>query len=176
MPQDGAPDTAGEPRRGRLKSPENLAAGLFLLALASIGFFGTLGISAGTLAQFGAGMLPRAVSVLVAACGIALLVLAFSKHGTTLHGWSLRGLFFVLGAVIAFGLTVRGFDFGLFKLRPLGLVVAGPLAVTLAALADPDTKPREIVIFAVGLTALCVVLFRFILRLPIPIAPWLLGY
>jgi hypothetical protein len=103
-------------------------------------------------------------------------VLAFTKHAAGLDGWPLRGLFFVLGAVVAFGLTVRGFDFGFFKLRPLGLVVAGPLAVTLAALADPETKPREIVIFAVGLTTLCVVLFRFILRLPIPIAPWLLGY
>ena len=102
--------------------------------------------------------------------------MAFSAHGARLETWSLRGLLCILGAVIAFGLTIRGFDLGVVKLPALGLVVAGPLAVTLAAVADAGTRPREIVIFAIGLTAVCVIMFRFILRLPIPIAPWLLGY
>ena len=161
---------------GLLKSPEALAAGLFLIALAAIGFFGTSSISIGTLAEFGAGMVPRTVAVLLAFCGALLVVLGFTVPGPNLERWSPRGLFCILGSVIAFGLTIRGFDFGVFKLPTLGLAVAGPLAVSLASLADPDTRPREIAMFAFGLTALCVLMFRFILRLPIPIAPWLVGY
>lgn len=176
MPGDELNDRAPARLQGRLKSGESLAAGLFLLALAAIGFFGTSGISIGTIAEFGAGMVPRTVSVLVGLCGIFLVGMAFSAHGARLEAWSLRGLVCILGAVVAFGLTIRGFDLGLAKLPALGLVVAGPLAVTIAALADAGTRPREIAMFAIGLTALCVVMFRFILRLPIPIAPWLLGY
>jgi hypothetical protein len=161
---------------GHLKSPESFAAGLFLLALAAISFFGTSGISIGTLAEFGAGMVPRTVAVLVGLCGALLVTLAFTVTGAGLDRWSPRGLVCILGAVVAFGLTIRGFDFGLFKLPSLGLIVAGPLAVSLASLADPDTRPREIAMFAFGLTALCIMMFRFILRLPIPIAPWLVGY
>lgn len=168
------PDAARPP--GLVKSPEALAAGVFMLAFAAIGFFGTSGISIGTVAEFGAGMVPRTVAVLLAVCGALLLALGFMVPGPHLERWSPRGLLCVLGSVIAFGLTIRGFDFGVFKLPTLGLVVSGPLAVTLASLADPDTRPREIAMFAIGLTALCVLMFRFILRLPIPIAPWLVGY
>ena len=164
------------PRSGRIKSPESLASGLLLLALGGIGFFGTLNLATGTLAAPDAGMLPRAVSMLVAAGGLALLASALVTSGPALERWSPRGLICVLGAAIAFGMTIRGFNLGLFKIPAFGLVVAGPLAITLAALADPETRFKEIVIFAVGLTGLCVLMFRMLLRLPIPIAPWLVGY
>jgi hypothetical protein len=164
------------PRPGLIRSPENLAGGALLLVLGGIGFLGTAGVSVGTLAEFGAGMVPRAVSALVACCGLALMVLSLTAKGLALERWHLRGLLCILGAVLAFAVTLRGFDFGLFKLPALGLAIAGPLAVTLAALADHETRVGELLIFAVGLTALCIVLFRFILRLPIPIAPWALGY
>ena len=164
------------PRAGRIKSPETLASGLLLLALGCIGFFGTWNLANGTLAEPEAGMLPRAVSMLVAACGMGLLASALTTSGPALESWSPRGLICVLGAAIAFGLTIRGFDLGHFKVPALGLIIAGPLAITLAALADPETRFKEIVIFAVGLTTLCIVMFRMILRLPIPIAPWLVGY
>jgi hypothetical protein len=176
MTGDNAPDLTGPRRSGLIKSPENLAAGLFLLVFAGIGFFGTSGISVGTIAEFGAGMVPRTVAVLAASCGAILVTLGVTAPGAGLERWSARGLVCILGAVIAFGLTIRGFELGPVTIPKLGLLVAGPLSVTLASLADPDTQPREIVLFAVGLTALCIMMFRFILRLPIPIAPWLVGY
>ena len=162
--------------RVALRPPEALASGLLLLALGGIGFFGTLNLAIGTLAAPEAGMLPRAVSMLVGASGLGLLATSLVKSGPALENWSARGLICILGAAIAFALTIRGFDLGLFRIPALGLVVAGPLAITLAALADPETRFKEIVIFAVGLTGFCVVMFRIILRLPIPIAPWLVGY
>ena len=121
-------------------------------------------------------MLPRAMSALVAASGAVLALISLVTPGTELERWSPRGLLFVLGAAVAFALTLRGFDLGVVRIPALGLVVAGPLAITFASLADPETRLREIIIFAAGLTALCVLMFRVILRLPIPIAPWLLGY
>ena len=163
-------------RAGLLKSPENMAAGAFLLALASIGFFGSLENDVGTLAAFGAGMVPRAISVLIALCGAGLIALSFASEGPKLERWSLRGLVFVLGAVVTFGLTIRGFDIGPLRIPALGLIVAGPLSIALASRADPETRSLEVIVLAVALTALCIGLFRFMLRLPIPVAPWLVGY
>jgi hypothetical protein len=72
----------------------------------------------------------------------------------------------VLGAVALFAAMIR----------PLGLVVAGPLAVIFAGAADRDSRPVELVIFALVLSASCIGLFKYVLGLPIPLAPFLLGY
>ena len=52
-----------------------------------------------------------------------------------------------------------------------GLVVAGPLAVIISSLADTDTRPAEIAVFAVVMTLLCGLLFKELLNLPIPFDP-----
>ena len=73
---------------------------------------------------------------------------------------------FVIGAVVAFGLAVR----------PLGLVVAGPLAIMIGAIASDEVRWKETLVVGVGVTMFCIGLFKFALGLPIPLAPWFLGY
>ncbi len=151
---------------GPIRAPQDAAAGIFLIAVGVIALWQGADLSAGTLNQIGPGMLPRALAVLTAVCGIALVVEAFLTPGVGLERWSLRGLLFVLGAVVAFALVVR----------PLGLVVAGPLAVIIGSFASPETRLVETLIFSAIMTTFCVVLFKFLLGLPIPVAPWLIGY
>ena len=55
------------------------------------------------------------------------------------------------------------------KVPPLGLIVAGPLAVMFSSLADKDTRPVEVVIFAVVMTLLCGLLFKELLQLADPV-------
>jgi putative tricarboxylic transport membrane protein len=161
------PATQDPPRSsGRLRSPQDFAAGLFLLAIAGVGYFGAWDLKTGTLGGMGPGLLPKVVAVLVAGFGALLVIEAFVTEGHPLERWSLRGPFFVLGAAVVFALTIRDW----------GLVVAGPLAVLLAACADKGVRAAEIVVFAIVLTVFCTVLFKFLLRLPIPLAPWYLGY
>jgi hypothetical protein len=62
------------------------------------------------------------------------------------------------------------------KFPALGLAVSGPLAVIFSGLADKDTRWGELIIYAFVITSACIGLFKFALRLPIPLAPWLLGY
>jgi putative tricarboxylic transport membrane protein len=80
--------------------------------------------------------------------------------------WSVRGPLLVLGAVVAFGLAIR----------PLGLLIAGPLAIVIAALASDEVRWKETLAFGAAMTVFCIGLFKFALGLPIPLAPWLLGY
>lgn len=161
-----------------IKSHLDFGAGLFLIAIALIGYYGSLGLRFGSLNAVGPALMPRSVAVLVGVFGIGLLITSFLSSGPRLERWHLRGPFFVLGAVLVFALTIRGstISVGDWKLviPQLGLAIAGPLVVLISSLADRDTRPVEIVIYAIILTAVCIGLFRYALRLPIPIMP--LGY
>lgn len=149
-----------------VKSPQDLAAGLFLIALAGLGFAGTLDLPLGRLAVMGPGMVPKVVSTLILAFGLALIASGFAVEGERLGSWPWRGTAFVLGAAVIFALTIR----------PLGLIVAGPLVVVFASCADRSTRPLEIIVFAVLITGFCILLFHYLLRLPIPVMPASLPY
>jgi putative tricarboxylic transport membrane protein len=170
--------TQTDGHRGVLKSPQDFAAGLFLLVFAAIAFFGAWDLKFGQLRGIGPGLMPKVTAIMLGAFGLALTIGAFISRGSLLDRWSLRGLFFVLGAVLLFAATIRGADFPSLgiKLPSLGLLVAGPLAVLFSSLADKDTRWFEVIIYAIVINVFCIGLFKYALRLPIPLAPWWLGY
>jgi hypothetical protein len=143
----------------RIRSPQNLTAGLALLATAALALWSGADLPSGTLRSMGSGMLPRAAAFLLGFLGLVLVGLGLAKRGAGLDRWPLRPPFFIVLSVVAFALTIR---------TP-GLVVAGPLVAMVGGAASPETRPRELVVFAVVVTAFCVGLFRFLLGLPIPI-------
>ena len=147
--------------RGIIKSPQDFAAGLFLVAIALFGFIGGWKLSMGQMSGVGPGMLPKVISGMIAAFGVLLLVQSLTTTGDMLERWSIRGLVFVLGSLLVFAATVR----------TLGLAFAGPLTLVISAFAEKTVRPKEIVIFAILLTVACVLLFKYMLRLPIPIVP-----
>jgi len=145
---------------------QDFGGGLVIIAVAGFAFWQASDLPIGTLAGMGPGMLPRSLAVLLGLLGALLLVDSIWADGPPLGRWSIRGPFLVLAGVVAFGLAVR----------PLGLVVAGPLAIVIAALASDEVRWGETLAFGALMTAFCIGLFKFALGLPIPLAPWLLGY
>jgi hypothetical protein len=145
--------------RLRIRSPSELLAGSWLLALSAFALWAGRGLDAGTLRAMGPGMIPRGVAVAIAGVGLLLVGLSLLKDGASLGRWPLRGPFFVTLAVVTFALTIR----------TVGLAVAGPLVVVVGGAASPESRPRELVIFGLVMTAFCVALFRFVLSLPIPV-------
>jgi hypothetical protein len=167
---------------GPVKSPLDVMGGVFLLGLAAVGFLGGFDLPTGTLSGIGSGLMPKVVATLVAAFGILLVVQGFIWDGSSLERWHARGPVFVLGAVLVFAMVIRGSTLTLggfaglpaiasVKVPPLGLVVAGPLAVMVSSLASPEARPVEVVIFSVVMTLLCGLLFKELLHLPIPFDP-----
>jgi hypothetical protein len=144
-----------------LASPQDFASGVFMLVLATIAVAGSTKLNFSTSTGVGPGMMPRALGVMVAVMGLILIFQAFFVKGQGLDRWSLRGLVFVLGAALIFSWTIR----------PLGLMIAGPLAVIVSGFADRDTRLLEVVIYGVLLTVGCWLLFSLALRLPIPVWP-----
>lgn len=157
-----APESAEDDQsRGVIKSPLDFGGGLFLLGIAVLGFIGAFELPFGHMSSIGSGLLPKSVAVLVGVFGLGLMAQGLVVRGDRLEAWGIRGPIFVLGAVLVFAFTIR----------TLGLAFAGPLTVIISSLADRSTRPVEIVIYSLVLTALSVGLFKFLLRLPIPIFP-----
>jgi len=164
----------------------DLGAGVCLLGISALAIWQGSDLELGTLRQMGPGMVPRVLAVLLGLCGAALGVRAWTERSAqpaalpvaaSLRGgagrWApLRGPVCLLAAAVAFGLSVR----------PLGLVVAAPLGILLSIGASTDASRGqrrwllESLAFALGLTLFCVLLFRTLLSLPMPVAPWLIGY
>ena len=129
-------------RAGPIRSPHDLAGGLFLLGLAAVGFIGGFNLPFGRLDEIGSGFMPKTVAVLVAAFGVLLLAQGLILDGDRLARWHLRGPVFVLGAVLLFAATRRGATLSLgshaLAIPPLGLAFAGPLAVSSPRLPKGD--------------------------------------
>jgi putative tricarboxylic transport membrane protein len=142
-----------------IKGQQDFAAGLLLVGLALAALWASSDLRLGTLRAMGPGMLPVSVAVMVGLAGVALVVASMTASGPALERWSWRGPAFVTLAILAFAMTVRTF----------GLAVAGPLCVVLSGFAGTDTRWKELAVFAVVMTALCIGLFRYLLNLPIPV-------
>ncbi|MGL4810192.1 MAG: tripartite tricarboxylate transporter TctB family protein [Beijerinckiaceae bacterium] len=164
-------------RRGPVRAPQDLVAGLFLIALASLALWAGWDLNAGTMRTMGPGMVPRIVIVLIGACGLALTIGAFIWEGPAWDPIRYRGPFFIALGIIAFGLTVRGIRLpGGLSTPALGILGAGPLSILIGGFASAETRFKELVIFAVAMTAFCWFLFKWALGLPIPLMPLIFGY
>ena len=146
-------------RRRLVRAPQNFWAGTSLIALAAFSAWAGRDLDAGTLRFMGPGMMPRAVAVLVAAIGLGLVVASLVRAGDAMERWSLRGPLFITLGALGFALTIRA----------PGLAIAGPLVCIISGAASPDARWKELAIFGVLMTALCAVLFRYVLHLPVPI-------
>ncbi len=164
--QGPAGPAAGDNPTRSLRFNREICAGIFLLISAAIAYYGAWPLDAGSMSGVGSGLMPKGVALGVGAFGIYLIAVGAFGSSDRIEGFSFRGIIFVLGAILVFAATVR----------PFGLLVAGPLSMLIAAIADPDTRPVEILVFTTLMTAACYLLFKLALRLPIPVLPPLLGY
>jgi hypothetical protein len=162
---------SGTMRPGPVRSPQSLAGGLFLIALAALALWLTRDLDQGTLNAMGPAMLPRWLAIAVGLSGLALLAFAFIKQGDVLERWNLRGPVFVIGGILAFAVTIRPFAMGGITTPGLGLLFAGPLAIIIGGYATPEVRLRDLVILSLSLTPFCMILFGGLLNLPIPVFP-----
>jgi putative tricarboxylic transport membrane protein len=146
---------------------QDFVGGIAVMCVAAYAFWQGKDLAMGTLGGMGPGMLPKSLAVLLALLGALLAVNALrDRRSPRLSRFSIRGPLFVLGAIAAFAVSVR----------PGGLLVAGPLAMFIAACGSAESRWGETLVYGTLMTAFCIGLFKFALGLPIPLAPWLLEY
>lgn len=171
MSHEASPTPPPRPFIGR----ERLA-GICLVAFGLFALYAGVDLPFFTEGGVGSGLLPRALSVLIILLGAAQLLIAWRQPPESTGVWPLRDMVPVLIGIFLFALTIRGFDFGAFRVPVLGMAVATPLAIFCSGMAAKDARPVELLIFAIMLSAICVGLFRYALGLSLPVAPWLIGY
>lgn len=164
MNQPVSPQSPDKPSPDRSAKgfPRDLAAGLFLVALAGLAYAGSRSLALTVPQGVGSGLMPISTAVIVAGFGALLILGALVRPAAEfLDRWAIREAIFVLGAIVFFAWTIR----------PLGLLIAGPVTVLIASMADREFKLVESLIFAVVITLFCIGLFSFALRQPIPVMP-----
>ena len=150
--------TRGRPGR-IIRSPQNVVAGLTLIAIALFAVWAVSDLSQGSLRIIGPAMMPRWIAIFVGIAGLMLLAGGFIFDGAPLDRWHLRGPFFICAGMILFALTIR---------TP-GFLIAGPLTMMLVGYGTTEVRKLELIVFALGMTAFCIVLFVTILDQPIPV-------
>jgi hypothetical protein len=163
------------------KSPvflrEDVIAGASVAALGLLGLYASTQLDSGTLAEIGPGLFPWALALVLLALCICLIIVTFRGQKNTWHPiFNFGALGGIIGALLVFAFFVRGTSVGPLALPALGITGATPLAILIAGLADKQTRWLQLFLFAIGLTTFCTLLFRFALGLPLPVAPWLIGY
>ncbi len=144
-----------------VRSPRSIAFGLFVVALASIGYWGVRDISRGTALEMGPGYLPILICGVLAVLGAIKLIEGFLVDGAPLEPVVWKPVIATMVSIAVFGYAVE----------PFGLVVATVSLVLIATLGTADRNWLSTLLFACLLAAGCVVVFVYLLRSPFTIWP-----
>lgn len=147
------------------RSAKDVLAGLAFVGFGVAFAAGASTYTIGSPVRMGPGFFPLLVGgLLVVLGGIIVLKPAADPDATPLTRPPMRATVLILGAIVVFGLTVRG----------LGLVPSVFIAALMSALASRQIKPVGALLLAVGLTVISVLVFVVGLRLNLPLlGPWI---
>jgi putative tricarboxylic transport membrane protein len=145
----------------RLRSPNNLYFGLFLILVGIVGLRLVGDLRLGSAVRMGPGYMPTLLCWVLIGLGALNGARAFAVAAEPTGPWNVKALVLVSAAVGAFGLAIT----------PLGLATAVLLVVFIASLAHPEARLGHSVALGVGLGAFCVGVFIVGLGLPMQIWP-----
>ena len=145
----------------QIRNLNDVLAGLFLIAVASLALVLTWHLRSGSAVSMGPGYLPKLLVFIQLMVGFGIVAQGIFGAPDRLEPWSLRPIVWILVSVAFFGVTIERF----------GLVVAVFGLVVLSALAHRGTRPVEGFLLAAVLAAFSVLVFVKALGLPMPVWP-----
>ena len=158
---------AGKPAISlKIRAPRDFWGGLALIVLAVIAFWATRDLSGMHGVAFGPGTAPRLFSGLLGVIGFVVMLTGLLTDGPPIEAFALRGPAFVLAGIVAFAAMMQG-----IVIPPLGLVLSSFAAFMISISGSREMRWVESLIAATAMTAFCVVLFSYILKLPFPLWP-----
>lgn len=145
-----------------MKVDQDISAGVFFIALGTVGLMLGWDYPFGTTARMGAGFVPKLLCGLLVTAGIAITAIGALRRTQPMARWHLRPLLLVLASVLVFGALIESW----------GLVPATVGMVLVAATASTDTRWLETAIASVALAGAAVLIFVKGLGLAMKIWPW----
>lgn len=151
----------------QLRNKQDFWSGVMFIVL-GLGFaWKATSYSMGTAARMGPGYFPHWLGILMAILGAVVLLSSITKKAeeVSVDRFDFRILAIIIGAVLMFA----------FTLRPLGLIAALFLLVTISSLASHEHSWKVSILNALFLMLLCWLSFVKGLGLVFPIWPSFLG-
>jgi hypothetical protein len=153
-----------------VRHPKNFWIGIIFLIVGLAAVVLIQDNEMGSAGRMGPAYFPTVLGALLALVGLADIIRAFVGRRSEAHDaigtFHIRDIVIILGAVILFGILMRG----------AGLAVAAFVLVLLSAFASKQFKLGSSLLLAVALAIFSVLLFVKLLGLPMPIiGPWLGG-
>ena len=148
------------------KSMKDLLAGLIFVSIGLAFAYAALSYDLGTAFRMGPGYFPILLAGLLVLLGVIILLqsLASGPDETPIGGVPWLALILIMGALVFFGMTVRG----------LGLAPALFVTSFMSAFASKRTGLIGSLLLASFLTLISMLIFVWALGLPLPmLGPWL---
>ena len=140
--------------------------GLMYIVTGAAGWWIARDYPFGSALRMGPGYFPTVLSWMMIAFGVAILMMGFKNNEKIKGNWSMRALFVLPLATIAFG----------YMMEEVGFLPAMLVLIPFAAAAGREFKLVEIALLTVGLTILCTAMFIYGLGLPYPLIKGWWGY
>jgi Tripartite tricarboxylate transporter TctB family len=145
----------------KLRNPRDFWAGVIFLLVGIGAALVAWDYPMGTGGRMGAGYFPMTLAVLLGLLGALIMAMSFGKEGPPVDKFALKPLFFILLAVVIFGLLAK----------VLGLAISIVILVVVSAYGGHEFRFKETLIAGIVLAAFCVLVFSYGLKLPFPIFP-----
>lgn len=146
-----------------LRANRDITSGALLVILGSFAlYYSWTELTVGTLERMGPGMFPGAVSAIMSALGLAVMIPAFFKRGEQVQRPDIRSTITILSAIAAF----------MFLLEPFGLVVSLMALVLISTLADYKFTIAKAAFLGVILCTVIMLIFRLGFGLKITLFSW----
>ena len=143
------------------RSPQDIIGGIVLILIALLALYLVRDLPGSGRVGFASGTAPKLFAYALIVLGAFVTLTGWLNEGPGIDKLSWRGPVTILGSVIFFAFSIRTF----------GLAVTGVPMVLLATAAAPGYNWKEAILFAIGITIFCGLLFPFALGQPIPLWP-----
>ena len=151
------------PRKpGRSGDYPDLLTGLLFLGFGALGLWAGRALTLGTAAAMGSAYFPRIVCWLLIAVGLAVGGLGLFRARETISIPNLRPLLVILASIVGFAFVAEYF----------GFVAASIWLLVIGCFADRDSKWREVILLAAGLTVFGALVFIVALGVQMPVWPF----
>jgi putative tricarboxylic transport membrane protein len=159
-------ESVSPPPKGRgfsfsIRSPRDFWGGLVLVAVAILAIWASRELPGQRGFAFGPGTAPRLFAGLLVAFGTIVALIGLVSDGPRIDKYKIRGPVLVISAILGFAAMIR----------PLGLVIASFVTFMISVLGSREMRLIEGTIAAAVMTAFCVLLFTYLLKLPFQLWP-----
>lgn len=141
-------------------------AAIFIVISAVMGVHAWRSMTIGTLDDMGPGFFPLMLSVALALLALGTGFTALPQDSPPLRFARLRSIVLVLGSPLVFAASIR----------TLGLLPAVFLTIFVVSFASRFATLRQSLLLSAGFAAFCVLVFSYLLNMPIPIWGSLLSF